>query len=974
MKNPCQKILLIEEAADAERIRDIAESRGTECVVVAPDRLSSARGLLREGAFDAVLLGLTPLGSKGLETLHCLFSEGPLLPIIVLTINPDKDLAAQAIAMGAQDCLIKERIDADQLYRSMIYAIERKRAEKALRESEEKYREFVQNANSAVVTTDRDGAITFFNEYAQTLFGYRLDEIVGQNLKILVSPKETGSGRDLKEMIDNILNDTNQFPENVNENVRKNGERVWVSWRNRALRDVRGDLIGNLSIGQDITERKRAEEALQERDRQMSRAEEIAHLGSWELDVVNNRLSWSDEVYRIFGLRPQEFGATYEAFLDAVHPEDRSAVDDAYSGSLREGRDAYEIEHRVVRRSTGEVRVVHEKCEHIRDGSGRIIRSVGMVHDITESRRTQEALRESEHKLRLFIEHAPAAVAMFDREMRYVAVSRRWLSNYNLVGANVIGRSHYELFPEMPERWKEVHRRCLAGATEKAENDPFPRLSGAIEWVNWEILPWYEQNGGVGGLILLVEDVTRRKKTEDALKKAHDELEERVQERTGELQRAYEKLRAETAQREHAEARLRQGQKMETIGTFAGGIAHDFNNLLAIIIGNTELALDELPKDGIRHNLMQIFKASKRGRDLVKQILTFSRRSDKMRKPVEIAPLLKETFELLRSSISTNVEMSLDMEVSDVAVFSMPSDIQQIIMNLASNAEHAMRGGGTLAFRLTERTYPSGDDLPEADMEPGAYVALTVSDTGTGMTAGMRKRIFDPFFTTKEVGEGTGMGLAVVYGIVKDLDGGITVSSRPGKGTTFHVFLPKAVPGREEQHEEAGSPRGGEERILFVDDEEAIAEATRTIARAPRLSGDGDHGRRKGPEPVPVRPDEVRPDNHRSGHASHHRHQAGGKDAPDSQRHPHNPLYWLQSFSLAREDEGAWDQGFSHEAHREEGIGRDRKAGAGQQVVVLVNHNGLFRNCICTKQIFLMWLALSALTPGHFIGRRTREE
>ncbi len=281
----------------------------------------------------------------------------------------------------------------------------RKKAEEALKSSEQNLRNIFDSSPIDIAIIGLDGKIIDVNKAVLKLHGYsQKEEVIGNDLLYLVDKEyHKKVAAKWEEMLKKgYVNDVELVQ------LKKDGQKVNTIISATLLNDDAGDPYAFLSIGQDITERKKAEEALRKSEQRMNRSQEIAHIGSWELDLVNDHLFWSDEVYIIFGLQPQEFGATYEAFIEAVHPDDRTAVDEAYSGSLREGRDTYEIEHRVVRKSTGEVRFVHEKCEHFKDDSGQIIRSVGMVHDITDRRKMEEELRQARDNLELKIEERTA--------------------------------------------------------------------------------------------------------------------------------------------------------------------------------------------------------------------------------------------------------------------------------------------------------------------------------------------------------------------------------------------------------------------------------------------------------------------------------------------------------------------------------------------------------------------------------------
>ncbi len=318
-------------------------------------------------------------------------------------------------------------------------------------------------------------------------------------------------------------------------------------------------------------------------------------------------------------------------------------------------------------------------------------------------------------------------------------------------------------------------------------------------------------------IAFLLDQVEKTRLHAKDLALARDVLEEEIVERK---KAEKEKLRLEKE--------LRHAHKLESIGILAGGIAHDFNNILTIIIGNTELAKASVPEESrTMEQLKKVVNASERAKSLVQQILSFSRKVDQSFHPVMPHLVVKDTINMLRSTIPTTIEIQENIDPDCGKIIVDPTQIHQILINLCTNGVHAMHEKGTLGISL-QQTVLSGKDLAHrSDMEPGAYAKLTVSDTGTGIDPETIERVFDPFFTTKNVGEGTGMGLSMVHGIVMSHHGMIEVESEPGKGSVFHVYFP-VVKGEEDVPEEVQEPLAfGTESILLVDDEAGIVELGR---------------------------------------------------------------------------------------------------------------------------------------------------
>jgi PAS domain S-box-containing protein len=312
--------------------------------------------------------------------------------------------------------------------------------------------------------------------------------------------------------------------------------------------------------------------------------------------------------------------------------------------------------------------------------------------------------------------------------------------------------------------------------------------------------PIHDKEGKIAGVVLVFRDITDRKQAE-------------------------EKLTREMNERAKTEEQLRQAQKMEALGTLTGGVAHDFNNILAAIIGFTELVEGRVTKESreARH-LKRIMESSLRGRDLVRQMLTYARKAEQEKQPLSLSGIVKETVKLVRATTPTTISIKVNALSESGLILADPTQMQQVIMNLCTNAAYAMREkGGTLYIHVDNHAVSPSDGTPH-EINPGLYTRLTVRDTGAGMSPDIMDKIFDPFFTTKKLGEGAGLGLSVVHGIVKQSNGHITVESEPGKGSTFTVYFPQISGEIEAASVSDDEIPTGSERILFVDDEEALVE------------------------------------------------------------------------------------------------------------------------------------------------------
>jgi two-component system cell cycle sensor histidine kinase/response regulator CckA len=569
--------------------------------------------------------------------------------------------------------------------------------------------------------------------------------------------------------------------------LKKNKDPIAVEINGKVIYGQDGTPQALQGVSRDITERREAKQSLEESERRLSTL--MANLPGMAYRCTNSH-NWTMEFIsegctEITGYSPEDLvGNKTRSYADLIHPQDRQRVWDRVQEAVSAER-PFELEYRIHTRH-GEEKWLWERGIGVPSKRTDEIKLEGFISDVSERKRAEHALQESELRYRVLVDNLQVGISVINPKMEIVAINKFFQEYYPHVRPGE-GQLCYKTYNDPPSPSPCSYCPCVQTLQDGMVHETVTDTPAGDVVRNYRVVscPIMDHQGNVELVIELVEDITES----IAL-----------------------------------QAQLAQAQKMEAVGTLAGGVAHDFNNILQVALGYSELILGEegLPKQ-YRADLKKIHESSKRGADLVHRLLTFSRKTEIKLQPINLNRRIDEMRKMVERIIPKMIDIELILAEDLATINADPTQVDQVIMNLAVNARDAMSEGGKLIFETANIILDEEYAKTHLDTTPGRYVLLMVTDTGAGMDKETLGRIFEPFYTTKTAGEGTGLGLAMVHGIVKQHGGHIGCYSEPGHGTTFKIYLPALVSEEEEGDKiELKMPRGGSETILLVDDEELI--------------------------------------------------------------------------------------------------------------------------------------------------------
>jgi len=657
----------------------------------------------------------------------------------------------------------------------VVEITERKRADEALRRSEEKLRLATENAGVGLWDIDAEGGIDF--SYSRRSSPFVMDRENRVPMEHLLSRLHPEDAQKLAAAYALARDPAQRAMMDMEYRVLPEDDQPlrWVKIRGRGVFDADGNCLRVSGTALDITRERETQEALARSEEQLRLATENAEIGMWDMDVVNGVNYSTPRVKAMFGFAPDDDPPS-EAFFDRVHKDDIARVQAAYADAFDpQKRKAYDVEYRVTGHD-GIERWIHAKGRGVFDASGRCARVTGTAADITRERQTQEALRRNEEQLRLATGHAEIGLWDVDNVENTLTWTKPVREAFGITHDDTVTMEDFYagLHPDDLEATSEAFSSAMdpkKRALYDVEYRTIGQEDGVERWVHAKGRGLFDDAGRCVRVVGTTIDVTARKHIEREIRDLNETLEKRVAERTAAL--------------EKSQAALQQAQKMEAIGNLTGGIAHDFNNLLQGLTGSLDLIRNK-PQDTerVRRWAEAGLQAAERGAKLTAQLLAFSRAQKLELKPLVLNTLLAEMRDLLGRTLGPSVHVRMDLAPEASTVLGDQTQLEMSVLNLAINARDAMGESGTLTIVTRPLTVASDPEL-----QPGEYVELRVSDTGTGMPADVQARAFDPFFTTKGVGKGTGLGLSQVYGMAQQAGGTARIGSEIGKGTAVSIFL-----------------------------------------------------------------------------------------------------------------------------------------------------------------------------------------